>query len=293
MSSDKIKDAINKYKNQEHDDEIKSASSYDIPKSNNTVKPEITYKETDPDLIVGYELIPLPSKGINKYNGVGFNEFKVEYLTSQDEDVLTTPSLIESGTVLDVLLKRKIKENINLDELYYGDKNAITLFLRSSSYGFEYDVEVYDPRTGKPFKTSVDLRKLKHKKINEFPDEQGLYTVELDVRQKIVKFKLLTSGEEKNILQKSDAIKEAYNEEVSQFNSLKLKSHIVSVDGKTDRSYIDKFVNALPLKDTYKIRKKILEVTPDLDMEYEFKTKDGYKFKAKLSIGIDFFFPNI
>lgn len=292
MSTDKIKDAINKYKNME-EEQVKQPTSYDIPKqTQNSYQPEM-YKETDPDLIVGYEVIKLPSKGVNKYAGVGFDEFKIEYLTSQDEDVLTTPSLIENGTVLDVLLKRKIKENINVDELFYGDKNAITLFLRTSSYGFNYDVEAYDPRTGSPFKTTVDLSKLKFKQVTELPDEHGLYSVELEIRKKLVRFKLLTSGEERNILKKADAIKEAYNEEISKFNSLKFKAHIVSIDGNESRDYINKFIDALPLKDAYIIKKKIHDVTPDLDMTYEFTTPDGYKFKSNLSIGVDFFFPSI
>lgn len=295
--NDNIKNVINKYKENKNNNKIKNeAHSYNIPEDkvvSNQQYEQNLYKESDPDLIVGYEILQLPSKGINKYNGIGIDELKVEYLTSKDEDILTTPTLIENGTVLDVLLKRKIKENINIDHLFYGDKNAIVLFLRTSSYGYEYDVEVYDPRTGVPFKTTVDLSKLKYKTITEKPDENGLYTVELDVRKKIIQFKLLTSGEERQIMRTADAKKEAYNTEISEYNSLKLKSHIVNINGNTNRDYINKFVDAMPLKDAYKLRKKILEVTPDVDMEYEFQTKDGYKFKSRLNMGVDFFFPNI
>lgn len=258
-----------------------------------TYKIATQYEEKDPDLIVGYEIVKLPSKGVNKYGGIGYDSFKVEYLTSQDEDILTTPSLIENGTVLDVLLKKKIKENVNVSELYYGDKNALTLYLRTSSYGFNYEVEVNDPRTGLPFKHTIDLSKLKYKEINEFPDENGLYSVKLEVRDKLVKFRLLTSGEEQSIITKAEAIKDAYGTEISPLSSLKLKSHVVSVDGNTNRDYINKFIDALPLRDSYIIRKKINEVTPDLDMTYEFVTKDGYKFKSAFRVDVDFFFPNI
>lgn len=287
MSND-LKDAINRFKESNNDNEKV------IPNGLPREETYGQYKETDPDLIVGYELLTLPSKGINKYGGnFSIDQLKVEYLTSQDEDILTTPSLIESGRVLDVLLKRKIRENIDVEKMYSGDKNAITLFLRTSSYGYEYDVEVYDPRTGIPFNTTVDLSKLKYKKITTLPNEMGLYSVEIPIRKKIIQFRLLNSQEEKILLQQSEAQREAYNEEVSTYNSLKLKSHIVSVDGNTSRDYINKFVDALPLKDGLEIRKKILEVSPDVDMSYEFITKDGYKFKAKLSIGVDFFFPSL
>ena len=248
--------------------------------------------ESDPDLIVGYEVVDLPSKG--RFYKNGLDKIKIEYLTSKDEDILTTPSLIQDGSVLDVILKRKIKTpNVVVEDLLTGDKNALILFLRASSYGREYEVEVYDPRTEKPFKQTVDLLKLKNKEITEQPDENGHFTVELPMRKKIVKFRLLTSGEENQLSQRADAIMEAYNQEYSEYSTMKLKAHIVSIDGKTDRSYIEKFVDAMPVRDTITIRRKILDVSPDIDMTYKFKTKDGFEFNAKLTVGVDFFFPSL
>jgi len=206
---------------------------------------------------------------------------------------LTTPSLIENGTVLDVLLRRKIKTpGINPEELLAGDRNAIILFLRTSSYGSDYTVNVSDPRTGNSFKAVVDLLKLRYKVVEERPDEHGFFTVQLPMRKKLVTFKLLSAGEENLIFKKSEAVKEAYNLEFSEFNTMKLKAHIMAINEKTDRSYIDKFVDAMPALDAYSIRKKILEVSPDVDMSYEFTAKDGYTFSTNLIVGIDFFFPN-
>ena len=142
------------------------------------------------------------------------------------------------------------------------------------------------------FKTSVDLLKLKYKKVNETPDEHGYFTVKLPMRKKTVRFKLLTSGEETMILKKADAIKEAYNQEYSEYSTLKLKSHVISIDEKTDRTYINKFIDVMPALDALTIRRKILDVSPDVDMDYEFTAKDGFKFNALLSVSVDFFFPN-
>jgi len=248
-------------------------------------------KETDPDLMTSHEVIKFPSQGLYYHNKI--SEVKVEYMTSKDEDLLTTPSLIENGTVLDVLLRRKIKTpGINPEELLAGDRNAIILFLRTSSYGSDYTVNVSDPRTGNSFKAVVDLLKLRYKVVEERPDEHGFFTVQLPMRKKLVTFKLLSAGEENLIFKKSEAVKEAYNLEFSEFNTMKLKAHIMAINEKTDRSYIDKFVDAMPALDAYSIRKKILEVSPDVDMSYEFTAKDGYTFSTNLIVGIDFFFPN-
>ena len=249
-------------------------------------------KETDPDLMTSYEIVKLPSNGL--FYSHGISEVNVEYMTSRDEDLLTTPSLIESGTVLDLLLKRKIKTHgIVVEDLLAGDRNAIILFLRTSSYGADYTVQVPDPRTNIPFTTKVDLTKLRYKEMTEMPDERGYFTVDLPMRKKIATIRILTSGEDTKIYKKAEAIKDAYNEDFSQYSTLKLKASIVAINEKTDRSYIDRFVDAMPALDAFSIRKRLMDVSPDVDMEYEFMAKDGYTFKANLSVGIDFFFPQI
>ena len=276
-------------------EQMPEAMSAAIPSASQAFSPEqyqnMMSQETDPDLMTSYELVKLPSKGMFYPNGV--SEVKVEYMTSKDEDLLTTPSLIENGTVLDILLKRKIKtKGVNVDDLLAGDRNAIILFLRSSSYGSTYNVQVPDPRTNVIFKTDVDLLKLKYKTVSEAPDAEGTFSIDLPMRKKNVRFKLLTAGEETMLFKQAEAHQEAFGSEFSEYSTNKLKSHVVSIDGKSDRSYISKFIDAMPALDALTIRRKIIEVSPDVDMEYEFTAKDGYKFKAQLSVGIDFFFPS-
>jgi hypothetical protein len=48
----------------------------------------------------------------------------------------------------------------------------------------------------------------------------------------------------------------------------------------------------MPALDAYTVRRKILDVSPEVEMRYEFKAPDGYKFEAPLSMGVDFFFPS-
>ena len=290
-----IADALKKYKEQ-HGlvPEEKLAVGNQIPRmpAFNPADFEKTMsKETDPDLMTSYESIKLPSKGLFYQNGV--SEVNVEYMTSRDEDLLTTPSLIENGTVIDLLLRRKIKSSgINPEDLLPGDRNAIILFLRISSYGPDYSVQVNDPRTGIPFKTTVDLAKLMHKEIKVQPDQFGYFQVELPMRKKIATIRLLTSGEDNILFKKAEAYKEATGEEYSQYSTMKLKASIVAINERTDRLYIDKFVDAMPALDAYTIRRKILDVGPDVDMAYEFSAKDGFKFSASLTVGVDFFFPS-
>lgn len=247
-------------------------------------------RETDPDLISAFEMITLPSHGIHYQSGI--SEVMVEFLTTEDEDVLSTSSLIQNGTVLDVLLRRKIKtKGINVEDLLPGDKDAILLFLRMSSYGNEYDVEVMNPYTNLPFKTKIDLRKLKYKEVTEKPDNMGYYSVLLPMRNKLVKFKLLKASEEVTVNKTAEALKEAYNQDYALYNTMKLKAHVISIGDRVDRSYIDKFISSMPAKDALTLRKKILEVSPGIDMNYEFIDPNGNKFISKVFINVDFFFP--
>jgi hypothetical protein len=217
---------------------------------------------------------------------------EIFYLTTSDEDLLTTPSLLQNETVLDVLLRRKIKtKGINIDELLNGDKDALLLFLRMSSYGPEYDVTIQNPETGVPFKTSVDLRKLKYKEIIEMPDTNNLFSVELPMRKKWIKFRLLTATEEKNIRKGAEIYQQELNQEFALYNTNRLKACIVEVNGKFDKSYISKFVDALPALDSFTIRRKYVDVSPGLDMKYIFKTPQNLEFQGLLSISADFFFP--
>lgn len=285
MDENQRKNLVGKIMNNS-DEQVNIAKTEFIPESN-----QYYAKETDPDLITTYEAVKLPSKGVFYKNSL--STVNVEYMTSKDEDLLTTPSLIDNGTVLDVLLKRKIKTaGVVVENLLAGDRNAIILFLRTSSYGTEYTVHINDPRTGVPFKTTVDLTKLKYKEVTEQPDEMGHFDVFLPMRKKTAKVKILTSGEDNFIFKQAESLKELYNQEVSDYNTMKLKQSIVSIDDNRDRLYIDKFIDALQAGDCYVIRKKLLDVSPDVDMKYEFTCKDGYKFYGNLVIDIDFFFPN-
>jgi hypothetical protein len=289
-----VADALKKYKQAINENAPNNVTGTSLPKPpqfNPQDFQNAMSKETDPDLMMSYEIVKLPSQGLFYQNGL--SEVNVEYMTSRDEDLLTTPSLIESGTVLDLLLKRKIKtKDVVVEDLLSGDRNAILLFLRTSSYGADYTVQVTDPRSGIPFTTKVDLLKLRYKEVSELPDEHGYFKVELPMRKKIATVRLLSSGDDIKLFKKAEQIKEAYSQEFSEYSTLRLKASIVAINEKTDRSYIDKFVDAMPALDAFSIRRKILDVSPDVDMAYEFMAKDGYKFFANLTLGIDFFFPS-
>lgn len=248
--------------------------------------------QIDTDLIVGFDTVKLPSKGIFYKNKI--SEVVVEYLTSKDEDILTTPALIENNTLIDVLIKNKLKtKGLDVEEMLGGDKHAILIFLRASSYGKDYEVVVTDPYGGNSFSAKIDLTKLKFKEISILPDENLHFSVELPMRKKWIKFRLITDNELKKIIRHAETKKEATGQPFLELLSMRLKAAIVSIEGNNDRNYINKFVDAMPALDSLTLRRKIDEVTPDVDFKYEFISPGGYSFEASVQMGPDFFFPKI
>jgi hypothetical protein len=236
------------------------------------------------------DVVQLPSKGKSYAHGI--SEVTVEYMTATDENILTSENLIQTGKQFDVLLQRKIKtKGIKVDELTKGDKNAILLFLRKNAYGSDYAVKVRDPKTGEEFDEIVDLDKIKVKH-GVMPDEDGLYTFELPISKKIVRFRILTDNEGILLKQRIDAKAKATNGIKTKVTD-SLKHHIVSIDGNTDPMYINRFVDVMAPLDSLKLRVYITEVEPDLDLSYMFTNKNtGETFQSNVYFDITFFYPS-
>ena len=148
------------------------------------------------DSDVQYDIISLPSKG-ECYRGKN-ERIAVSYLTAYDENLITSPNLYKDGLIIDFLLKHKILDkSINIEELCSGDVDAITLFLRATSYGPDFPIVVRDPETGEEIETTIDLSELKMKDFTLVGDENGHFEYVLPVSKDVVKFKFLTRKDEK------------------------------------------------------------------------------------------------
>lgn len=176
---------------------------------------ETIYNNIDP--MAQYDLIPLPSKGeCYKFK---IDKVPVGYLTAADENLITSPNLYESGSISNILLKKKIlNKDVDVDSLIAGDVDAIMVFLRGTSYGTDFPIVATDPRTGKKIETTVDLSKLKYKPFTLKGDENGYFDFTLPRTKQTIKFKFLTKKEEK-LLQK---LNKKENEGIASFDLMML-----------------------------------------------------------------------
>ena len=248
--------------------------------------------ENKTEFVVPFDVIELPSKGLLYPNSDG--TLKIEYMTAEDENILTSPNLVQSGKVLDVLLERKIKDKeLKAKDLLVGDRNAIMVFLRSTAYGEMYPVTLTDPETGEEFETEVDLSKLKVKEIGAAPNEEGLFTYNLKRTKKDIKFRLLTSQDEENLIKSEEKRKKLLKAKVSKLLTSRLALQISEVDGNTDKSYIEQFVQFMPAGDSLDLRKYMDEIEPGIDLRADVESPSGASFRSLVPITVRFFWPNI
>lgn len=238
------------------------------------------------DPAVSYDVVQLPSKGIFYENNR--KSLRVAYLTAADENILTSPNLIESENVIDELLKRKILDkDFNIEELVEEDKQAILIFLRNTAFGSEYTLSLIDPKTKKEFETVIDLSVLKVKDFKLLPDSNGEYEFYLPITKKNVTFKFLSKKQEKEL----DLIRTNSKETVTPLATKRLEMMIKSIDGQRDQMAIYQFIQNLPIKDSQEFKKFVAENKPGLELILEVIAPSGEKLPVMVDFGVEFFRP--
>lgn len=241
------------------------------------------------NLNLPHDVVPLPSGGIfykNKKKSV-----KVGYLTATDENMLidiATSGNIKEG-ITSSLIRNKLYENdMKPDDLLEGDIEAILIFLRNTSFGSEYTLNINDPDTGKPFSFTTTLDELNIKKTNVKPDENGTFTTILPKTGVSVRLKPLTFGEQLEIEKMSDTYPKG---RIPPRVTWRLMKQIVDVNGNTDRNSIATFVDTLPIMDSKYIRNFLNENEPKLDLTRTITTPSGKKVETNITFGVEFFRP--
>lgn len=267
---------------------IKSPMENLKPQMSTTRDSEIA-QISQPQMNQPYDIIPLPSEGKLYKNKKG--KIKVSFLTAADENILTSPNLLESGDFLEILLNRKVLEpELRYKDLIPGDRDAIMVWLRATGYGEMYPVTILD-ENNKPFETEVDLTKLKVKKLSIEPDSEGLFDFVLPLSKSVVKFKLLTVGEVEELQRLALFLKEE-NNLINTESTLLLENQIVEVDGTRDKNYISDFIDTMRIMDSKKLKNYMSELDCGIDMNITFGTPGGGSVTRFLPFTVKFFWPD-
>jgi hypothetical protein len=246
------------------------------------------------------EVIELPSQGKMYPEGHPLSKGTVEikYMTAKEEDILASQNLIRKGVVLDKLFESVVVEpGLDINDIFVGDKNAILLATRILGYGAEYEVEITDPFTLEPQKVSIDLSKVQTKDIDySILNTSNRYEFELPTLKKTIKFKLLNHKDEIDInkdIQAMQRLVQKGTDSASQDVSTRLRYMIQEVDGNTDRGFINNFVkNNLLARDSRALRNYVRDISPDLDLKFQFTSEiTGETEALDIPFGAGFFYP--
>lgn len=236
---------------------------------------------------IAYDVVELPSKGIyyeNKKKSV-----KVSYLTASDENILSSPNLLETNMVVEELLKRKVLDkDINIEDMVEEDRQAILIFLRNTAFGAEYKITAIDPKTNEPFEFEYDLGTLKTKDFNLIEDANGEYSFRMPKSQVDVTFRFLTKKQEDELIKISDSWN---GNGVAPIKTKELEFLVKSVQGNKDPLNIKNFVESLPIMDAQSFRKYVNENKPGIDLTAKVKTPSGDDIQVQIGFGVEFFRP--
>jgi hypothetical protein len=244
------------------------------------------------------EIIELPSKGLiyPKNSPLSKGTVEIKYMTAREEDILASQNLIKKGVVLDKLFESVVVEpGVNINDIFIGDKNAILLATRILGYGADYEIEMTDPFTLEKQKVTIDLSKVQTKDIDEsILNSDNVYKFTLPQSKKVIEFKLLTHGDEQDINKDNQALERLSKGNGSASDvTTRFRYMILSVDGNTDRGFINKWIqNGFLALDTKAFRKYVKDISPDLDLRFNFVSDiTGETEALDIPFGINFFYP--
>jgi hypothetical protein len=239
------------------------------------------------DPTIQYDVVELPSMGMQYASKK--KSLRVAYLDATDENILSAQNLIQSNTVIDELLKRKILDrDFNVEELTDEDRQAVLIFLRSTAWGPEYKFFLIDPKTNEQFERIFDLSELSFKEFKLIPDTNGEFPFRMEKSNVNITFKFLTKAQEKEL----EEIEKTWNGiGVPPINTKRLAMMIKSVDGNRDPMNLYHFIEKLAIKDSQDFKKYVKENKPGIDLKREVKTPSGDTIQVEIGFGVEFFRP--
>ena len=238
------------------------------------------------------EVVDLPSKGLlyPKDSPLSSGTIEIKYMTAREEDILTSANLIKKGIVVEKLLEALIiDKSIKVDDLLVGDKNAVLIAARILAYGKEYNLE-YDGQ-----KIEVDLTSLEDQKLDESIVTAGVneFEFELPATKRKLTFKLLTSGDEKEIDKEIKGY-ERVGDGIGYDLTTRLKHQIISIDGDAKRASINSFVdNEFLSMDSMAFRTYANKIMPDVDMTSTYTDADGNEKEFTVPMTVTFLWPSV
>jgi hypothetical protein len=249
------------------------------------------------NFVIPTDFVEIPSKGKFYQEGHPLHNketIEIKHISAREIDILTSESLLKKGVALDRMLQSIIiDQNIKIDDLLSVDKNALIVSSRVTSFGSEYGARMICQSCGKEYETEFDLNDSAI--VTEPGDvdfsENGTFFVELPQTKVMVECRLLTSKDEKSLVERQS--KKSKLNLPETLISDQIKFLIVSLNGVAERGLVDEFVDVMPAADMHFLSKEYEQVMPDVKYISETTcTHCGKKNEAEIPFTANFFWPD-
>jgi hypothetical protein len=243
--------------------------------------------------------VPLPSKGVvyPPDNALfDTDSLDVRAMMATDEDIMTSPSLIRKGKMLSALMRScVVSRTIDPDTMLTGDRNALMVAIRNSTWGPEYSATIVCPSCQKENDVTFDLSRLSIKTLDVEPVEgvgSNVFKFVLPLTKREVFFRLLNSRQVQEGEEIIENTKKARGPGGHEENvTLGLINQIVRVSGVEEKK-IPQFVRSLPARDSRALRSYIASITPDIDMKQNVECPACAKhIEVEVPLTGEFFWP--
>lgn len=255
------------------------------------------------DFSMPTEFVELPSKGVyypKDHPLHGKTVVEIKHMTTKEEDILNSQTLIKQGIVFDRLLSSIVQDkSVNVESLLIADKNALLVATRRLNYGELYQPTVSCPKCNTPGEQNFDLSECGGVALEEDitedleldvkSTEQGTFIIQkLPTTKWDVEVKPITGKEEKKYLKYIENRKKAnLNEGVL---SSQMLQYIVSINGVAEKSTIARAIEVMPAKDSKVLRNVYKKIIPSYNMQVSFECSScGHEERMDMPLTAEFF----
>jgi len=238
-----------------------------------------------PDLVFpSYtDMVDLPSKGKFYLKGHPlFEQTSVEIgqIRGPEEDILTNKDYIKRDIAVDKLLQSLLKndqlrQDHFYDQLLIADQMLLVTQARITAYTFDYPCAIKCSECRETSNFSFDLRKytvktpsLENDKDVSYNEETNEFLVSIPDTQITLVIKPYTVGIQKKIKNKILAKKEKNLTKKEKYEDI-----IVSINGESDRKYINQFFEVIPAFYLKWLEAVIEDINIQISFEQEFVCK--------------------
>lgn len=242
--------------------------------------------------------VPFPSRGKTypvESPLYGKESLDIRGMTADDENILSSRSLLKNGTAMAALIKACVTQRtIDPEELLLGDRNALLIAIRISGYGAEYAAEVTCPACDETAKHSFDLSRLPLKNLDVDPAAPATnrFAYELPISKRRVEFRLV-DGRMAHELDRTAANQRKAKAEEKPITA-KLTAQVISIGGIEDRTKVAALVRTMSARDARALRTYIEKIEPEVSMRQTYRCAAcSAETEVIVPMGPEFFWPEL